>query len=209
MSGPGGLPLIERGRWARLLVGLISHAQTAWWGLVSARIGGTRGLVVVQAVILRDGPPREVLLSLRPDVLGWELPGGTVMRGEAEEPAVVREVREETGLEVEVVAHVGDWIRKGFRPHRARIYRCRVVGGRLRPSSETPRVGWFAAESPPDALFAWYHGPLSRALAAEVGAAPIEVIERWGLRSIWQAFRIDLRMRWQGLPPGADGERED
>jgi len=207
MSGPGRRPLIERGRWARLLVGLISHAQTAWWGLVSARIGGSRGLVVVQAVVLRDGPPQQVLLSLRPDVLGWELPGGTVMRSEATERAVVREVREETGLQVEVVAHVGDWIRKGFRPHRARIYRCRVVGGRLRPSSETPRVGWFPAESPPDALFAWYREPLARAL--ESPGPPIEVVERQGLASIWQAFRIDLRIRWQGLPPGAGEERED
>ena len=50
--------------------------------------------------------------------------------------------------------------------------------------------------------------PLERALATDAGAAPVEVVERWGLRSIWEAFRIDLRMRWRGLPARADGEGE-
>ena len=113
-----GIPVCERGRAGRLWGGLRDYLRTAWWGIVSPRIGESHPLVIAQAVILRDGPPRQVLLSIRSDLFGWELPGGTLEAGESSEQAVVREVREETGLEVEPVTHVGDWVRRGFRPHK-------------------------------------------------------------------------------------------
>ena len=176
--------------------------MTAWWGLVAPRTRETRPLTVVQGVVLRpaarDGAgDREVLLSIRSDLFGWELPGGTPERGETREQTLAREIAEETGLEVEVETHVGDWVRSGFRPHTARIYLCRVVGGRARPSSETPRVGWFPAGAPPASLFPWYREPLRRALAGEQG---LRVEERQGPRFIFGAMWIDLRMRWRGLP---------
>jgi len=157
----------------------------------------------VQAVILRDGDAREVLLSLRSDLFGWELPGGTPEVGETAEQTLVREVREETGLEVAVEARIGDWTRRGFRPHRARVFRCRVLGGALRPSSETPRVGWFDAASPPDALLPWYREPLALALGSAL--EPVTRVEWQGWHAIWRALRIDLKLRWQGLPalPGS------
>jgi 8-oxo-dGTP diphosphatase len=49
-------------------------------------------------VIQRDHPPAEGR---------WSLPGGRVEPGEDAEAAVVREVREETGLDVAVVREVG------------------------------------------------------------------------------------------------------
>ena len=35
-----------------------------------------------------------------------------------------------------------------------------------------------AYHSPPDALFAWYRGPLARTLSVEAGEAPIELRDR-------------------------------
>ncbi len=194
-------PVWQRGRAGRLWGGIVDYARTAWWGLIAARITEPRPLEIVQAVILRDGPPAELLLSIRSDLFGWELPGGSVEPGESPQQALLREVREETGLEVEIEAHVGDWIRDGFRPHLARVYRCRVTAGRLTPSSETPRLAWFEALAPPEGLFPWCHGPLSSAL---LGAQPAEHHEWQGARSIFRAMRIDLAMRWQGLPPARD-----
>lgn len=198
-----GTPVHERSRVGRFWGGLEDYVRTAWWGIVSPRVTERRPLVIVQAVILRDardGRGREVLLSVRSDLFGWELPGGTPEPGETREQSLVREVREETGLTVEVEAHVGDWVRRGFRPHTARIYRCRVAGGTEAPSHETPRLGWFDVEALPGALFPWYRAPLEAALAP--AETPILREEWQGAATIWQAMKIDLAMRWRGLPGG-------
>ena len=108
----------------------------------AARAGSAGRCVVVQAVILREG---RVLLAVRADLRGWELPGGAPQPGESDAAALAREVREETGLAVEILRRVGDYRRSGFRPHLARVFACRVVGGAERPSPETPRLRWFDA----------------------------------------------------------------
>ena len=200
-----GDPVWDRSRAGRLFGGLSDYIRTAWWGIVSPRVTESRPLVIAQAVILREEPPIRVLLSVRSDLFGWELPGGTLEIGEDARVAVVREVREETGLEVEPVEHVGDWVRRGFRPHTARVYRCRVVGGHEVPSHETPRLGWFDVEAPPDALFSWYREPLRVALAPR--DEPFHREEVQGISTIWNAMKIDLAMRWRGLPDSRS-ERE-
>ena len=65
----------------------------------------------------------------------WAWPGGVVEEREAPWTAVVREVKEEVGLEVEVVRligvyHVADRNSVGFQ------FLCRVVGGELRVDGE-------------------------------------------------------------------------
>jgi 8-oxo-dGTP pyrophosphatase MutT (NUDIX family) len=199
-----GTPVAERGRVGRLWGGLVDYACIGWWGLVRPKVVEKRPLEIAQAVILRDdaasaaheGPP-QVLLSIRSDLFGWELPGGTVEVDEDPEQALIREVEEETGLAVEIEARVGAWIREGFRPHTAHVYRCRVRGGTPTVSAETPRLAWFAAAEPPRDLFPWYREPLAQALRR---AAPETHREWQGLRSILTAIRIDLGIRWRGLP---------
>jgi len=197
-----GKPVWERGRAGRFLGGLWDYARTAWWGIVSARVTESRQLVVAQAVILRDDPRRQVLLSIRSDLFGWELPGGTLEGRETPADAVVREVREETGLEIELSGVVGVWVRRGFRPHTAHVFLCRVTGGVEVPSHETPRLKWFDTDDLPNELFAWYDAPLSLALGPD---DEIFVGDEWqGLDSIWKAMKIDLVMRWKGLPESRD-----
>jgi ADP-ribose pyrophosphatase YjhB (NUDIX family) len=198
-----GTPVWERGRAGRLWGGVRDYAKTAWWGLVSPHVSETRPLIIAQAVILREAPTRQVLLSIRSDLFGWELPGGTLEEGESAAQAVVREVREETGLDVEPFRHVGDWVRRGFRPHTARIYACHVRGGVETPSHETPRVGWFDVDALPEGLFPWYHEPLRSALVP--ADSPIEGEDVHGVTTIWTAIKIDLGMRWRGLPKSGAG----
>ncbi|MCG8589814.1 MAG: NUDIX domain-containing protein, partial [Proteobacteria bacterium] len=163
-------------RVGRLGAAVFHYARIAWWGLVSPRLPASEPLVVLQAVVC-DGD--RVLLSVRSDLRGWELPGGTLEAGESDEEALVREVFEETGLRVQVESRVGDYVRTGFRPHTARIFRCRVASGALAPSHETPVVRWFERDRLPATLLPWYRGPLTDAFAAE---APVERHERLGLQ---------------------------
>jgi len=167
-----------------------SWARIAWFGLVAPRVSERAPLLVHQGVVLS---PHGVLLALRADLRGWELPGGNAHPGEPEQAAVRREIREETGVLVEVEAHVGDWVRSGFRPHRARIWRCRAVGGRPAPSEETLEVAWFDPAALPATLLPWYREPLAEALARHPAAVLRH--ERLGIGSVLAGMWIDLRMR--------------
>ena len=178
----------------RLLRELVDAAATfvgiAWWGLVSPRLTERAPLIVVQGVVQSE---HGILLGVRTDLRGWELPGGTLESGEQSEETLRREIREETGLEIDVDAHVGDYVRSGFRPHTARVYRCTCRGGVLRTSSETRRLSWFAREALQDTLFPWYRAPIEDALAGRPEA--VERNERQGVAWVVNALRIDLRMR--------------
>jgi 8-oxo-dGTP diphosphatase len=84
---------------------------------------------VVGAALVRDG---RVLASRRtepPSLAGlWEFPGGKVEEGETDVQAVVRELREELRVEVEVGGRLGPDL-----PIRdtgvLRVYLCRLVSG--------------------------------------------------------------------------------
>lgn len=179
---------------------LPTWGRIAWWGLWSPR-REARSLELAQAVIQGE---RGILLSLRSDLRGFELPGGNLRPGESHEAALVREVREETGLRVAPERLVGVYERTGFRPHTARVYACRVVSGALRPSSETPVLRWFAPGALPDTLFPWYRSPIADALEGSV--QPVRRREHQGPGAVLAGMRIDVRMRLAG-PTG--GEDED
>jgi 8-oxo-dGTP diphosphatase len=167
-----------------------SYAKLAWWGLAAPRLQEGEPLIVHQAAVLG---PEGLLLAVRSELRGWELPGGSARRGEDGEQAVSREVMEETGIAMRVERCVAEYVRTGFRPHTARIYRCVAVGGRLRTSAETPRVAWFEPAALPDTLFPWFRGPIEDAL----DPAPDLAVRRehQGPRTVLAGMAIDLRMR--------------
>jgi 8-oxo-dGTP pyrophosphatase MutT (NUDIX family) len=137
---------------------------------------------------------------VRSDLHGWELPGGNAYPGENDEEVLEREVREETGLRVEIESRVGDYRRTGFAAHTARVFACRVRGGVLRPSSETPIVAWFDPEDLPETLFPWYRVPIADALARL--PQPVARQEHLGLASVLAGMWIDVRMRSSNLRAG-------
>ena len=100
----------------------------------------------------------EVLLGLRSDARMWALPAGRREAGETLEQTAAREVREETGYEIELGRLVGEYWRPQM-PHggdRMRVYTARVTGGD--PSThdrENLEVRWFPLDALPRRLFAF------------------------------------------------------
>jgi ADP-ribose pyrophosphatase YjhB (NUDIX family) len=93
-----------------------------------------------------------ILLHRRDDNELWSIPGGGMEVGERIADTVVREVREETGLEVEPEAivgiysnpyHVVEYTDGEVRQQFSVCFACRLVGGELATSDESLDVGFF------------------------------------------------------------------
>jgi 8-oxo-dGTP diphosphatase len=79
----------------------------------------------------------------------WSIPGGKVEPGENDAAAVVREVAEETGLDVVAGPAVGQVERPapGGGVFVITDLVCRPAGGRLRAGDDAADAAWFTAEA--------------------------------------------------------------
>jgi ADP-ribose pyrophosphatase YjhB (NUDIX family) len=126
------------------------------------------------AAIVTDGDGH-VLLQRRSDNGRWGLPGGSVEIGESVTEAIVREVREETGLAVEVVRLIGVYSDPNLQVVRyadgnvvhyiSSLFLCRVVGGDLQTCEESLDVQFFDPARLPEDLLAMHRIRLQDAAA--------------------------------------------
>jgi mutator protein MutT len=111
------------------------------------REGVGHSLLLVPAAVacVRDEGGRILLLRRSDGEDLWGFPGGAMEPDERAADAVVREVREEIGLEVEPVELIGVYSAPEFAfvyPNGDRVqpvtlfFECRVVGGDLQPDQE-------------------------------------------------------------------------
>lgn len=112
-----------------------------------------RPVAAVGAVILRGDEVLLVKRGVEPSIGLWSIPGGAIELGEAPESALVREVKEETGLEVEpefLVDVYNTVVRNGraIRYHYVIIdYQCRYVSGSVQAGSDVEEARWVAISS--------------------------------------------------------------
>lgn len=100
----------------------------------------------VYGVILNN--KNEVLLIHRTDHDIWEIPGGGWEENETPWDAVVREVKEETGLDAEVEKLVSI----GSRPEGKDLvftFQCKIIGGEIQKTPEADQIGYFSLENFP------------------------------------------------------------
>ena len=105
------------------------------------------------ALVVREG---KILLGLRdrePYRGLWDIPGGFLEAEEHPEAGAIREVKEETGLDIHPDGLIGiymDRYGKGNSPYTLNIfYEAHVTGGSERPSSDLADLRWFHVEQLP------------------------------------------------------------
>ena len=97
----------------------------------------------------------QLLLVHKTDNDLWALPGGAMDVGESMAETVVREVKEETGIDVAVLGVVGIYTNPNHvmayddgevRQQCSICFTTRLLGGQLATSSETSEVEWVAPD---------------------------------------------------------------
>jgi len=113
------------------------------------RLYPSQPIVGVGAIIICDG---KILLEKRKNEPGkgkWSIPGGLVELGESVEQTVIREVKEETGLEVEKPEHI-DVVDNITRDENGEIkyhfviidYFVKLKGGTMKAMSDAEELRW-------------------------------------------------------------------
>ena len=146
--------------------GEINFCQHCGHRLVSREIEGkvrpccpSCGHIVFQdpkiaAVVLvsTDGKLVLVRRGTEPALGRWSFPSGYVDRGEVVEDAAVREVKEETDLDVGLEDFVGLYSETDS-PVVLAVYTAHIVGGSLRPGAEVLEVELFSPDKLPPLPF--------------------------------------------------------
>jgi ADP-ribose pyrophosphatase YjhB (NUDIX family) len=149
-----------------------------WLRIVGQGVAGyVTPKVAIGAVVGNEAG--EILLIQRGDSGVWLYPTGWADVGYSPSEVAVKEVKEETGIDVEPqrVIAVLDGLRRGFTsvPLYSVVFYCKAVGGTLEGHPlETRAVGWFAEDALPSPLAGadrW-----AKAAFAAIRGEPVDVL---------------------------------
>ena len=160
---------------------------------MTATAGGGRRVRLGAFAVVFDDEGR-LLVCHRRDLDVWDLPGGGVEAGEAPWDAVVREVAEETGLEVRVDGLTGVYRKPA---ELVLVFACGVTGGALRLTEETDAHDWRAVHALPANMSPNHrqrvHDAVAYAAAARSAAAGAAVAPALRVQPDHQTGRASAR----------------
>ena len=96
-------------------------------------------IISAATIVLND---KNEILLLRGPLRGWEMPGGQVEEGESLTEGAIRETKEETGIDVEIIKFCGVFqnVKKSICNT---LFLAKPIGGEFQTSSESLEVGFF------------------------------------------------------------------
>ena len=103
-------------------------------------------------IIIEMGDQKILMIKRKNPPYGWALPGGFVDYGESLEHAAIREAKEETSLDVELLYQLGAYSDPGRDPRFHTItvvFVARPIGGSLKAADDAKQTGIFDRENLP------------------------------------------------------------
>jgi ADP-ribose pyrophosphatase YjhB (NUDIX family) len=133
-----------------------AELRSEWMKIVGSGVPGYVTPKVAVGAVVGNGNG-ELLLMQRADSGFWLYPTGWADVGYSPAEVAVKEVKEETGIDCEVVGILGvtDGMRMGFTqiPLYSIVFHCQATGGELQAHPlEARNVGWFGPDSLPDPI---------------------------------------------------------
>ncbi len=99
-------------------------------------------IISAASIVIND--QNEILL-IRGPRRGWEMPGGQVEEGESLKEAAIRETKEESGIDIEVLKFCGVFQNVNGSICNT-IFLAKPIGGDMTTTSESLEVGYFPIE---------------------------------------------------------------
>ena len=112
--------------------------------------------LTVDGVLIEDGKILLIKRGREPFKGKWALPGGFVEYGEKVEDAIIREFREETGLDAEIIGLLGVYSdpERDPRGHTVSIvYLLKRKGGEMKGGDDASEARFFPLDNLPEMAF--------------------------------------------------------
>lgn len=119
------------------------------------KINGVLGIIINQ--------DKKILLVKRSDIPLWTIPGGNVEKSETSKQAIVREIKEEIGINIKIIKTVGYHERKDFEkrrddnsPFTCQTYLCNSLDEDFHINNEISELRYWDIQKLPSDLIRWH-----------------------------------------------------